>query len=554
MNISPLAFMSYSHIDNQSDNDRLRKLCELISNEVQVQTATEFKIFFDRKDLMWGQCWKQRIEESLDSSTFFIPIVTPNFLKSEGCRIELERFLERQERLRRKDLVLPIYYVKCPILEEKDLVNIDELAYAISNHQWVDWQKLRFASLSSKIVKLSINGLASQISDALLRTRQAELGRDKNDSFYTPRRLEKGDEQNPLPIFLQLRQTEPRKLLEEAMKKKQVGDYAAAKELLLKLIQLGIDWNTYIDLFVDLLYFSISTYDKLEEWTELDHLEKYYVIPTSERIRKIITDDAHRIIRMEYQSQMALVMLRQTRLDEALIRIDEALEHTPDNNEKDSIQILYANALTTRTLINYSKWAYKNGSIELVDDALRDLNLAENLYRKFAKMEQTDELHHLGRYYGISSFLKIATLKKDFQYEIKKKEILNLSSHSFNGNRTAYGKIAGMYCDAYCHYKIGLLEEKVENRLSYFQSSYDLLIKARSSAFEHLGEKASLVQTKILGLLLIVSEELAKLKVSIDSDDDIKGAFENAKGDLNKKGYQFLETISMINWLSTPLN
>ena len=83
------------------------------------QTGQEFTIFQDR-DIQWGQNWKRRIEKSLDEEvTFLIPIITPSFFKSKACRDELGRFLERERRLNRDDLILPVYYVDTPLINKR---------------------------------------------------------------------------------------------------------------------------------------------------------------------------------------------------------------------------------------------------------------------------------------------------------------------------------------------------------------------------------------------------------------------------------------------------
>ena len=103
----PAAFMSYAHPDDT--RGRLTEFREHLGDEVHIQTGEEFLIFQDRKDLQWGENWKKRIEESLDDATFLIPIITPSFFKSQACRDELERFLDREKKLGRNDLVLPIW-------------------------------------------------------------------------------------------------------------------------------------------------------------------------------------------------------------------------------------------------------------------------------------------------------------------------------------------------------------------------------------------------------------------------------------------------------------
>lgn len=165
----PIAFMSYVHFDDAHDNGKLTQFRERLSGELTMQTGDEFPIFQDRNDINWGQNWKERIEDSIDGATFFLPIITPSFFKSAACRDELERFLKREKKLKRSDLILPVYYVDCPVMNDEASRQKDELAEAIAKHQYVDWRDLRFEPLTSADVCRRIARLAEQIRDALGR-------------------------------------------------------------------------------------------------------------------------------------------------------------------------------------------------------------------------------------------------------------------------------------------------------------------------------------------------------------------------------------------------
>ena len=59
MQKSPLAFLSYAHIDDEYGLvTRFRKL---LSHEMEIRTGESFPIFQDREDIAWGQQWKERI-------------------------------------------------------------------------------------------------------------------------------------------------------------------------------------------------------------------------------------------------------------------------------------------------------------------------------------------------------------------------------------------------------------------------------------------------------------------------------------------------------------
>ncbi len=161
----PAAFLSYDHLDDKYGH--ISQFRERLADEVCIQTGEDFLIFQDRSDIQWGDSWKRRIEDSLDAVTFFIPIVTPSFFKSEYCRAELKQFIERERKLNRRDLILPVYYVSTPLLDDALKRNGDDLATEIANRQYADWRDLRFEPFDSSTVGKELERLASQIRCAL---------------------------------------------------------------------------------------------------------------------------------------------------------------------------------------------------------------------------------------------------------------------------------------------------------------------------------------------------------------------------------------------------
>ncbi len=71
-------------------------MTDAVSEEVSVQTGEDFEVFQDRDAILWGQNWKERIEDSLNEVTFLIAIITPSFFRSPHCRNELKRFIDRE--------------------------------------------------------------------------------------------------------------------------------------------------------------------------------------------------------------------------------------------------------------------------------------------------------------------------------------------------------------------------------------------------------------------------------------------------------------------------
>lgn len=166
----PAAFLSYVHDDDKYGH--ITTLRERLSDEVRMAVGAEFTIFQDRENIQWGQNWKRRLEESIDEVTFLIPVIIPSFFNSPHCRDELRRFLEREKKLNRSDLILPVYFIDTPLLNDGDLRAEDELAQAIASRQYADWRELRFEPFTNPQVGKTLERLARQIRDALPRVQQ----------------------------------------------------------------------------------------------------------------------------------------------------------------------------------------------------------------------------------------------------------------------------------------------------------------------------------------------------------------------------------------------
>ena len=174
MPIKPTAFLCYVHFDDEYEDGRLSEFRQRLSGEVRIQTGDEFPIFQDRNDIGWGKAWKARIDQSLDAATFLIPILTPSFFKSTECRRELTQFLERETKLRREDLILPVYYVTCPVLDEEAKRKKNRLARVLASRQYADLRELRFEPFTSSEVRRMLSRLAAQIRAALAEIQEDE--------------------------------------------------------------------------------------------------------------------------------------------------------------------------------------------------------------------------------------------------------------------------------------------------------------------------------------------------------------------------------------------
>jgi formylglycine-generating enzyme required for sulfatase activity len=175
----PDAFLSYTRWDDQRDRGKISQFRQELAAEVRTVTGEPFEIFQDVDDIGVGERWSDKLDQMLDEARFFIPILTPNYFRSEACRDELGRFLNEEKAKGRGDLVLPIYYIECDVLEDAELRTIDPLATEIHKRQHHDWRKLRHSPFSTRAVKTALHDLARAIGRARRRpilpqaTRQA---------------------------------------------------------------------------------------------------------------------------------------------------------------------------------------------------------------------------------------------------------------------------------------------------------------------------------------------------------------------------------------------
>ncbi|MFJ8747384.1 TIR domain-containing protein [Embleya sp. NPDC127516] len=168
---NPAGFWSYTHRDDVLDDGRILRLAESISHEFEIVTGEALNIFRDNTSLAWGHVWLSRIDSALATSTFFIPVITPRYFKSQQCRREIISFAQNAASLGLEELLLPIYYVNVPELSGEHVD--DEVVTLIRERQRVDWRELRLADEKSPEYRQAINKLAIRLSEILEQTAAA---------------------------------------------------------------------------------------------------------------------------------------------------------------------------------------------------------------------------------------------------------------------------------------------------------------------------------------------------------------------------------------------
>ena len=161
------AFLSYVRSDDDHDDGRITGLRRRLEAELGMQMGEAFPIFQDRDDILVGQRWRDRIQSSIDGTTFLVAIITPSFLRSKACIEEVTLFRDREAKLGRDDLVVPVLYLPTPGLFDE----ANDIAVDLSGRQYFDWADLRFEDPSSNEVRKATAALAAQMISALERSR-----------------------------------------------------------------------------------------------------------------------------------------------------------------------------------------------------------------------------------------------------------------------------------------------------------------------------------------------------------------------------------------------
>lgn len=157
-------FLSYARADDKHEGGFISALRDSLISEFRFQTGQDLFVFQDTAHIDLGENWRQKIQAGIETTSFLLVILTPSYLRSERCRDELQRFLLREQELRRADLVLPIYYATVP--EDRG----DGLTTTLLERQYIDWRNLRFQDFDSVPVRMAIAELSASVASAIART------------------------------------------------------------------------------------------------------------------------------------------------------------------------------------------------------------------------------------------------------------------------------------------------------------------------------------------------------------------------------------------------
>ena len=154
-------YWSYVHADDDADDGRISRLARDVRKEFELRTGEAIELFLDRDALQWGDEWRSKIDSTLATVAFFIPVLTPRYFKSVECRREFEFFGRRATRLGVTELVLPLLYVPVPSVVEDPPE--DELVVMAKAFQYEDWTDLRLTAASSEDYRRGVARLVDRL-------------------------------------------------------------------------------------------------------------------------------------------------------------------------------------------------------------------------------------------------------------------------------------------------------------------------------------------------------------------------------------------------------
>lgn len=185
MNGSVAGFFSYAHADNACEQDRILRLAELIRGEYSLATGHDLALFTDRTGNRWVDEWHDRVRTGLDTSTFFIPVITPRYFSRPECRKELVDFTCRAREHGMAELVLPIVYTHTVALT--DPASDDEAVALVRRMRHEKWHELRTDAETSTAHRRAVCRLATRLADVMTRS---SLPRNGSGPIGGPRTLD----------------------------------------------------------------------------------------------------------------------------------------------------------------------------------------------------------------------------------------------------------------------------------------------------------------------------------------------------------------------------
>jgi hypothetical protein len=191
------------------------------------------------------------------------------------------------------------------------------------------------------------------------------------------------------------------------------------------------------------IYCTLSVYDKNEDWPTLKAFDKFVLLPLLQHAERAVATQLFRRLQDRYSNGMMVSECRFLRLDSALRR---EMSLTPDSAADDEEKIAYADFCTLKAIAYLAKHTFRS------DPTNSSLHRAGSyLAQAKANFDGVGKRTHFkGRMHGMELFLHFAAVRAGIS-EYRQPNPLECAWMGANSEEvTGYGRIAGLYCVAYC--------------------------------------------------------------------------------------------------------
>lgn len=157
------AFFSYARKDDERSHGGISAIRKAIEDTYALTTGEELDIFQDTEDIAWGDNWREEIQQNLGITYFFIPIITPTYLRRPACLGELKRMYQIFSETRSPKGIFPIHFVDCS--KAIDSLNDDEIASLLKSQQCIMWGDLKYLDPSDGRYQRRIDEIVQRMID-----------------------------------------------------------------------------------------------------------------------------------------------------------------------------------------------------------------------------------------------------------------------------------------------------------------------------------------------------------------------------------------------------
>lgn len=167
-------FLSYAMADDD-EYQFVVALKKSLEHACWSDGGRKLQIFVDRQDIGWGDNWRDKIADSLENATVFLPVISRQYFDREACRAELQAFHAAADRLGITELLLPLLlFGKSQITSESD----DALVRLVEGLQHHDIQEAVLAGPDTKEWRTTMLAVAQRLITAVTLAEKVIQDRD----------------------------------------------------------------------------------------------------------------------------------------------------------------------------------------------------------------------------------------------------------------------------------------------------------------------------------------------------------------------------------------